>query len=119
MLEGRVEAALRSGKVEAIWSNEIKNLTYASPDMPPAGARSATLVANSSAGPFVVRHVEPIGSQRPFGFDRRCIGGEAGQDPGGMPAQSPYGGPDGVLGLRGQAVKRRFQIGPALAFHID
>jgi|GEM_PF-834785 len=60
MLEGRLEAALRNGKVEAVFSNDIKNLTYASPDMPPAGARNVTLVANSTAGPFVVRHVEPL-----------------------------------------------------------
>jgi translocation and assembly module TamB len=60
MLEGRVEAALRSGKVEAVWSNDIKNLTYASPDAPGAGPRNATLVANSSASPFIVRHVEPL-----------------------------------------------------------
>lgn len=59
MLEGRVEAALRNGKVEAVWSNDIKNLTYATPDTPNSN-RSATLVANNSAGGFVVRHVEPL-----------------------------------------------------------
>ncbi|WP_254510648.1 hypothetical protein [Anatilimnocola floriformis] len=60
MLEGRLEAALRDGKVEAIFTNDIKNLTYASPDMPGPGPRNAALVSNSSAGPFVVRHVEPL-----------------------------------------------------------
>lgn len=59
-LEGRLEAALRNGKVEAVWNSDIKNLSYASPDLPPAGARSATLVANSTGGQFVVRHVEQL-----------------------------------------------------------
>ncbi len=59
MLEGRLEAALRNGKVEAAWTNDFKNLTYASPDAPPPGTRSATLVANPSNA-FVVRHVEPL-----------------------------------------------------------
>ncbi|WP_425615498.1 hypothetical protein NA78x_005419 [Anatilimnocola sp. NA78] len=58
-LEGRIEAALRGGKVEAVWNNDIKNLTYASPDLPPAGTRPPTLVSGSNAGPFVVRHMEP------------------------------------------------------------
>ncbi|QDU30749.1 hypothetical protein ETAA8_58970 [Anatilimnocola aggregata] len=60
MLEGRLEAALRNGKVEAVWSNDIKNLTYATPDAPVAGARPATLVSGSTAGPFVVRRTEQL-----------------------------------------------------------
>ncbi len=60
LLEGRLEAALRNGKVEAVWTNDFKNLTYASPDQLSPGVRNATLVASSTAGPFVVRHVEPL-----------------------------------------------------------
>jgi translocation and assembly module TamB len=60
MLEGRLEAALRGGKVEAVWNNDIKDLKYASPETPQPGAHPATLVSGSTAGQLVIRHEEPL-----------------------------------------------------------
>lgn len=60
---GRMEAALRDGKVEAVWNNDITDLEYATPDRPAAGNRSATLVTNPSTGlppGFVLRRREKL-----------------------------------------------------------
>ena len=51
-LEGRLEAALRNGKVEAVWNSDIKNLSYASPDLPPAGAPAIRLGAETLSTPI-------------------------------------------------------------------
>jgi hypothetical protein len=59
MLEGRLEAALRDGKVEAAWTNDIKDFKCLSPVLPRTG-RGATLASASTGGNLVPKHEEPL-----------------------------------------------------------
>lgn len=57
---GRMEAALRNGKVEAVWNNDITDFEYSTPDRPPATNRVGTLVADTSGLKYIVRRREKL-----------------------------------------------------------
>jgi hypothetical protein len=63
-----------------------------------------------------VRHIEPIGRQRPAGVDRGRVGHKPHGQPGTVAAESPHFGPHFPFGLGRQPVVRRFDVGKALPF---